>query len=76
MTTTLITITAPDVETRKPLTWLNYPRNVLGAIEVLIADGGSIGPASEPIYPVTATYDEKDNRTRVGFSYLPPKVTP
>lgn len=57
------------MDNRLPVRFLNYPGDVRG-----ILNEGRKGPTmfNEWVYPVTASYDPKTNKTRVGFSYIAP----
>jgi len=61
---------------RKPTGWANYPGDVRAAIARDIERGHSKGPnyMGEPMWPVAAEYDAETDRTRVGFSLVPPEA--
>lgn len=65
---------------RHPIGHLNYPGNVVPGIADAVATGRAYGPNDhgERMFPVDAAYDPEANRTRVGFSLIPPtpKDTP
>ena len=67
-------VQAEDVAQRRPVTWLNYPGDVTGGVVELIDHRVPMGPDTigEWLWPVSASYDVATDRTRVGFSYLPP----
>lgn len=68
---------APDIDQRQPVCYLNYDRNVVAAIEDMIALGtAAFGPSTmgEALYPVEAEFDSETGRTRVGLSYIAPAV--
>ena len=58
---------------RKPVRWATYNGDQRG----ILTDGAK-GPNTlgELLWPVTADYDAETNKTRVGFSYIAPAVTP
>ena len=60
---------------RAPARWCTYPGDVAAAIARDIQSGVPKGPTTlgEPLWPVTATYDGQTDRTRVGWSYIPPQ---
>lgn len=61
-------------EERVPTRHANYRGDVTAAIQRDIESGQPKGPNNlgEFLWPVTATYDPQADRTRVGFTYLPP----
>lgn len=54
---------------REPVCWATYP----GDCRAILTEGAK-GPNTmgELLWPITADYDPKTNRTRVGFSYIGP----
>lgn len=68
------TTTADDVASRLVVTWANYPGDVTAAVVELIDRAVPMGPNTigEWLWPVSASFDPARQRTRVGFSYLPP----
>lgn len=71
-------VVAPDIEQRPPVAYLNYPRDVVGAIGAMITEGNAcFGPSTmgEALWPVEAVLDEQTGRTRVGLSYVAPAGT-
>lgn len=67
-------VQAEDIGQRRPVTWLNYPGDVTAAVAELIDNRVPMGPNTigEWLWPVSASFDVTADRTRVGFSYLPP----
>lgn len=59
---------------RQPIGFANYQGDVTAAIQRDIADGVPKGPnhMGELMWPVTAAYDPEIDKTRVGFSLIPP----